>query len=151
MEGGDEQEIADTIFVFGALGIEPYGAITRTVEDIDGNELSVSFSRPTTVHIKLAIEYTKYDEELFTSSGEDGIKDAAIAYGNSLNIGNDVIPQRFFGNIFANVQGIQSISIQVAKSYNGGATWTSLQSTPLAISRTEATVFDELYVTVSEI
>ena len=151
VEGGDEQEIADTIFVFGALGIEPHGAITRTVEDIDGNELSVSFSRPTTVHIKLAIEYTKYDEELFTSSGEEGIKDAAIAYGNTLNIGNDVIPQRFFGNIFANVQGIQSISIQVAKSYNGGATWTSLQSTPLAISRTEATVFDELYVTVSEI
>lgn len=151
VEGGDEQEIADIIFLYGALGIQPYGAITRTVQDIDGNELSVSFSRPTTVHIKLAIEYTKYSEELFTASGEDGIKDAAIAYGNSLNIGNDVIPQRFFGNIFANVQGIQSISIQVAKSYNGGATWTSLQSTPLAISRTEATVFDELYVTVSEV
>lgn len=151
VEGGDEQEIADIIFLYGALGIQPYGAITRTVQDIDGNELSVSFSRPATVHIKLAIEYTKYSEELFTASGEDGIKDAAIAYGNSLNIGNDVIPQRFFGNIFANVQGIQSISIQVAKSYNGGVTWTSLQSTPLAISRTEATVFDELYVTVSEV
>lgn len=151
VEGGDEQEIADTIFAFGALGIEPYGTITRTVEDIDGNELSVSFSRPTEVYIKLVIEYTKYDEELFTATGEDAIKDAAIEYGNSLNIGNDIIPQRFFGNIFANVQGIQSISIQVAKSYDGGSTWTSLQSTPLPISRTEATVFDELYVTVVEV
>lgn len=151
VEGGDEQEIADTIFAFGALGIEPYGSITRTVEDIDGNELSVSFSRPTEVYIKLAIEYTKYDEELFTATGEEGIKDAAIEYGNTLNIGNDVIPQRFFGNIFANVQGIESISIQVAKSYDSGATWTSLQLTPLSISRTEATVFDELYVTVAEV
>jgi uncharacterized phage protein gp47/JayE len=151
VEGGDEQEIADTILAYGPLGIEPYGSITRTVEDIDNNELSVSFSRPIEVLIKVNVEYTKYDEELFTTSGEDGIKNAVIEYGNSLNIGNNVIPQRFFGTIFSEVQGIESLNIEVAKSYDNGSTWTALQPTPLAISRTEAPTFNIIYVTVVEV
>jgi len=150
VDGGDTQEIAQTIWDYHPVGIESHGDVTRTVFDIDDLPQTVQFSRPISVYIKLEIDYTKYDEEAFAVTGEDGIKAAALAYGQSLNIGNDVIPQRFFGNIFSSVQGISSLVIRVSKSYDEVA-WTPFNTSPIAIGRKENSTFNITRIVVNEV
>jgi uncharacterized phage protein gp47/JayE len=141
VEGGDEQEVAETIWRYHPVGIETFGDITRTIVDDNGINQSVKFSRPINILIRMEIDYTKYDEEAFSASGEDGIKQAALAYGQTLNIGVDVIPQRFFGNIFGSVQGISSLVVRLSKSTDG-ITWSSYSTAPVDIMRKERSSFD---------
>jgi len=141
VEGGDEQEVAETIWRYHPVGIETFGDITRTIVDDNGISQSVKFSRPINIFIRMEIDYTKYDEEAFSASGEEGIKQAALAYGETLNIGVDVIPQRFFGSIFGNVQGIASLVIRLSESTDG-VTWSPYSTTPVDIMRKERSSFD---------
>lgn len=150
VDGGDTQEIAQVIWDYHPVGIESTGDITRTVFDIDDMPQTIEFSRPVPVYIKSEIDYTKYDEEAFATTGEDGIKAAALAYGQSLNIGNDVIPQRFFGSIFSSVQGISSLAIRVSKSYDE-TTWTPFTTSPITIGRKENSTFDITRIVVNEV
>lgn len=150
VEGGDEVEIAETIWAYHPAGIESYGDVTRTITDEDDLPQTVKFSRPTTIHIKMEIDYTKYDEESFIVSGEQGIKDAAFLYGSSLNIGVDVIPQRFFGSIFSNVQGLSSLVIRISSSTDE-VTWSPFTTLPIEIGRKENSSFDITRIVVNEV
>lgn len=151
VEGGDEEEIAQAIWLYHPVGIETTGDITRTIVDENGDSQSVKFSRPVTKYIRMEIDYTKYAEETFnTTGGEDGIAQAALSYGNTLNVGVDVIPQRFFGTIFNAVQGIESLVIRVSCSLDL-MTWTPYQTTPIAIGKTERSNFDLTRITVTEV
>jgi hypothetical protein len=150
VEGGDEVEIAETIWAYHPAGIESYGDVTRTITDEDNLPQTVKFSRPTTIHIKMEIDYTKYDEESFIVSGEQGIKDAAFLYGSSLNIGVDVIPQRFFGSIFSNVQGLSSLVIRISSSTDE-VTWSPFTTLPIEIGRKENSSFDITRIVVNEV
>jgi hypothetical protein len=98
----------------------------------------------------MEIDYTKYDEEAFSATGEQGIKDAALAYGNTLNIGVDVIPQRFFGNIFGNVQGLSSLVIRISSSLDE-LSWSSFTTSPIAVGRKENSSFDITRIVVNEV
>jgi uncharacterized phage protein gp47/JayE len=150
VEGGDTQTVAQTIWDYHPAGIESHGDITRTVVDIDDLPQTVQFSRPVTVYIKLEIDYTKYDEESFAATGQDGIKAAALAYGNSLNIGNDVITDRFKGGIYAAVNGIENLVIRAAKSYDA-MSWTALSTARIPIGRKENSLFDITRIVVAEV
>ena len=150
VEGGDDLDIANTVFKYQPAGIESTGTITKTIVDDDGNPQVIKFSRPTNIYIKMEIDYTKYDEELFALTGEEGIKAAALEYGNLINIGVDVMPQRFFGNIFSKVQGISSLAIRVASSTDL-STWTPLSTSPVVIGRKQNSVFDITRIIVNEV
>ncbi len=149
-EGGDELTIAETIWRYHPAGIETIGDITRTITDDNSLTQTVKFSRPTNVYIKMEIDYTKYDEEAFAATGEQGIKDAALAYGNSLNIGVDVIPQRFFGNIFTNVQGLSSLAVRISSSTNE-ISWSAFTTSAITIGRKQNSVFDISRIVVNEV
>lgn len=150
VEGGDELTIGETIWRYHPAGIETYGDITRTITDDDELTQTVLFSRPVNIYIKMEIDYTKYDEEAFAATGEQGIKDAALAYGNSLNIGVDVIPQRFFGNIFTNVQGLASLAVRISSSTDE-VTWTPFTTSAITIGRKQNSVFDISRIVVNEV
>lgn len=150
VEGGDEVNIGETIWKYHPVGIESYGDITRTIIDSDDQPQIVKFSRPITKYIKMEVGYTKYDEEAFAATGEQGIKDAAFLYGGSLNIGVDVIPQRFFGTIFSNVQGLSSLVVRVSSSYDE-VTWTSFTTLPITVGRKENSSFDITRIVVNEV
>lgn len=55
VQGGDEQEIADEIFVRKCDGVETFGTITKTVTDSQGGTDTVKFGRPTTVPIYMVV------------------------------------------------------------------------------------------------
>jgi len=151
VEGGDEEEIAQTIWEYHPLGIETTGSISRTITDENGDPQSVEFSRPVVKYIKMEIDYTKYSEETFNETGgELGIAQAALAYGNTLNVGVDVIPKRFNGGIYDSVQGIDDLVIRISSSLDE-ITWTAFQTTRLPIGKTECSSFDIARIVVNEV
>jgi len=150
VEGGDEQQIAETIWEYHPVGIETTGAISRTIIDSNGDPQAVEFSRPVIKYIRMEIDYTRYPEEPFASTGEQGIKEAALAYGDSLNIGVDVIPGRFKGGIYAAVQGIDRIDVRLSSSLDE-ITWTPFVTTTIPIGRTERSSFDITRIVVNEV
>jgi hypothetical protein len=92
--GGDDQEIADRIWLTKPAGIETYGSVTKTVLDTMGFTHAIKFSRPTLVPIWMDLTVTK-NPATFPIDGVDQIKAALKAYGDALQIGDDVIALQF--------------------------------------------------------
>lgn len=140
---GDPQNIADEIWETKPAGIETYGSITSNVTDDYGNPQSVKWSRPTEVYIWVEATYSIYDEEEFPSNGDALIKEAIIEYGQTLSLGNDIIPTRFIGKIYEKVSGIDSLSIRVGQSdnVNDVAPDGGYQTTRIPLSNLELPLF----------
>ena len=120
--GGNPTEISQTIWDTKPAGIETYGSISSVVKDYSGKDQVVNWSRPNPVYVLVRVSYDIYDEETFPTSGEDAIAQAVLDYGNSLDLGKDVIPTRFIGPIYNNVSGIGNLTIEVGTSVSPTAT-----------------------------
>jgi len=75
------------------------------------------------------------------------IKDAAIAHGELIGIGEDVITQRFYGPIYSATSGIGSITVEVAITA-APADVPSYSTTNAALARAEHARFDAVRVSV---
>jgi uncharacterized phage protein gp47/JayE len=146
VEGGDASVIAEVLWKYHPLGIQTWGDITRTTEA--GHV--VQFSRPTTIYIRLSIDYSLDTEEPFAATGSDGIKQAALAYGNTLQVGQDVIPQRFFGGIYFSVTGVGSLVVRAAYSTDN-VTYSAYQTTPIAITAKQHSNFEITRIITTQI
>lgn len=149
VDGGDDQDIGNTIWKTKPAGIETFGDIDVTVADSVGSEHTVYFSRPEIVYIHFDVEYTLYSEEMFPSSGEDAIKKAMADFGNTLDVGEDVLLQRFLGPIYSSVPGLSNVAITVATSTDG-ITPGSYTTNNVSISGTQVAAFDISRISVSE-
>jgi len=149
VEGGDDTEVAQEIWDRKPAGIETFGDITEPVLDSFGNARTIDFSRPTDIFIHLEIDYTKYAEEVFPATGETTIAKAAVDFGNTLNIGEDVILQRLQGPIFDAVNGIATLAIRIATSATAGGPPGAFTAVNLAIAAKEVARFDVARVTVT--
>lgn len=150
VEGGDEDEIAQIVFDYKPVGIQAFGDITRQAVDLDGNLKPIKFSRPIPVLIRMIIEYTRYPEETFIAAGVTAIANAALEYGNSLNIGEDIIPKRVASSIYDSVGGLDDVTVQVSKSLDG-VVWTPYTTSRLPIELKEASEFDIGRIIVVEV
>lgn len=90
VQGGDDAEIAEAIFNSVAAGIETIGDVIETVEDSNGFSHTVKFSRPDEVDIWIELDLT-VDNNKFPVDGVAKVKNNIVTYGNSLEIGDDVI------------------------------------------------------------
>jgi len=116
VSGGNEDDIAQTIWENMPAGIYSEGDIVKTVIDSTGKDQTVRFSRPTNVYIWVDIEYSLNTEENFPLNGEDLIKQNIINWAlQNINIGDDVIYQRLSIPIY-DVPGIGTIQIELATS-----------------------------------
>ncbi|WP_347252899.1 baseplate J/gp47 family protein [Leminorella grimontii] len=94
VEGGDANDIAQTIRGKKGQGVSTYGSTSVVVADLYGNPHTISFSRPGVVPIYVYIllkGFTGYTTEI-----GDQIKVAVSAYINSLTIGDDVLLSRVY-------------------------------------------------------
>jgi len=89
VQGGDEDEIAQIILDTKALGTETTGSINRELVDSQGFQKFVAFSRPTSIPIDLQVDLRTNTQ--FPINGTQLAEAALLAYGNALNIGDDVI------------------------------------------------------------
>jgi uncharacterized phage protein gp47/JayE len=114
VSGGDEQDIADFLWLVKAGGIKTVGQIPKTVTDSMGVEHIISFSRPLERNVWIRIGVHTYSEEgTFPDDGEEQIKEKLLEYGETVSIGTDLIFQRLYPPVFQ-VPGISSVDIYTA-------------------------------------
>ena len=145
VQGGNSQDIADMIWLTKPAGIQTFGNTSEIVEDSMGFDHSINFSRPTELYIWVDVDLTLYDEEDFPSNGVELVRQAIADYGDTLNIGQDVLLQRVLCQIFE-VSGIASGSMQIAFTLNEGDT-PSFGSSDISIADNEIAVFSTNRIT----
>lgn len=92
--GGTDADIAETIWREKPAGILAYGSTIETITDSMGFDHDMGFSRAT--EIRIYMEYTlTVNVDLYPADGDDQVKAAAVAYGATLDIGQDVIALEF--------------------------------------------------------
>jgi len=134
VDGGVDEDIAKVIWDTKPLGIKTSGSEEHSLIDDDGQEQKVWFSRSSKQFFYMKISITKYLEEEYPLGGDNRVKEACLLFGDALSIGEDVIPQRFEGNVFENVSGIDVLSIEVAYSSNSSLTVNDTSLEPLYTS-----------------
>jgi hypothetical protein len=93
--GGDDADIAEAIWESKPAGIQSYGTTTETVTDDEGNEWTISFTRPTQVPIYVAITLvtdllTAANPE-FNSGAIPTIQQDVVDIGDEVTIGGLII------------------------------------------------------------
>ncbi len=102
--GGDDNSIAEVLLINKNLGIPWAGSTTITVEDDEGIEVDISFTRPTVVAIE--VEVAIFPGADFAASSSDEIKENIVLYaqgnliaGRGFNTSDDVIYNELFSPI----------------------------------------------------
>jgi uncharacterized phage protein gp47/JayE len=114
--GGDEQEIAETIFEKGPAGIQAFGNITKDVEDSEGSHWNIGFSRPVNKYIWIMISYSQNSEEDLPVDVISAVQDNILSWGRAaIDVGVNLIYQKIYRPVY-DVQGISFADIKVAAS-----------------------------------
>ena len=111
IHGGADADIAKTIWEDKPAGIEPYGSTTVATLDSMGFEHDIKFSRPTLVPIYLELDLTTTAD--YPADGDDRVKAQVMAYGESLNLGDDVIVYPWLVARLVNVPGIIDVVVRI--------------------------------------
>lgn len=148
VEGGTNQEVGTKLFAVKPAGIQTYGNTSVNVLDENGDIQVVSFSRPVNKFAWIRVSVNLLNaEEVLTTDVEQAIKDAVVAYGSSLNIGEDIIVQRFYGPIYGATSGIGAITVEAAVTSTeaGSPVYSAVN---VAMARAELAVFADVRVSV---
>ena len=147
VNGGLDQDIADTIWNKKPTGILAFGSTTVPVIDSQGFSHDISFSRPTVINIYIDVAITPLTG--FPTDGADQIKQAIVDYaagilieGRGFDIGDDVIYSEIYVPINT-VDGVQvdDLFIGIAPSPSG--------TTTIAISADQVSDFDTSRINVT--
>jgi uncharacterized phage protein gp47/JayE len=148
VQGGINQAVANKVFQVKPAGIQSHGNTTVTVIDENGDGQVTQFSRPTPAYawIRVSVNLLTPEEPLPDDVGQ-AIKDAVLEYGNALEIGQDIVTQRFYGPIYAATRGIGSITLEAAvtSAEDGVPVYAT---TNITIERAEVALFDANRITV---
>lgn len=117
VQGGSDEDIANEIWFTKPAGIQTFGNTLETITDSQGELQPIYFSRPTPIYIWVRVELTLYSEETFPTNGLSLVAQAIKNYGDSLQVGEDVLLQRVNAQIF-NVSGIASGDMEIAFTYS---------------------------------
>lgn len=148
VSGGLNQAVANKLFEVKPAAIETYGNTSVQVFDENGDIQLCKFSRPIdkSAWIRVSVN-TLNSEEVLTSEIVQAIKTAVKTYGDSLNIGADIITQRFYGPIYSATSGIGSITVEA--DVTDLPTDTPAYSTAnVPVARAELANFDESRILV---
>lgn len=113
ISGGLASDIAQVIWDTQGAGIASFGTTEVVVEDSQGFDQSVYFSRPTDIYLWVRTKRDLYDEEMYPDDGDSQIKQAIVDWA-LLNqpIGKDVIRQRLSIPVYS-IPGISDIEITI--------------------------------------
>jgi len=106
--GGDDAEIALTIFNAVAAGIATFGSESEIVVDSNGFTHTIYFSRPTVVELLLDWDLV-IDPVFYPVNGDDLVKANSQAFINNLSVGQDVIS---LPDLLACLTGIPELAIE---------------------------------------
>ena len=148
VSGGTDKDVASKLYEVKPAGIETYGNTDIVVYDDNGDGQIVNFSRSTDKFAWIRVSVNVLNaEEVLTVEVVQAIKDAVIAYSASINVGSDIITQRFYGPIYAATSGIGSITVEAAITNTIGGK-PSYSTNNIALGRAELALFDKSRITV---
>lgn len=124
VDGGDAQEIAQTILLKKGPGCGTYGDTTIAVVDSYGRTNNISFSRPDVVQVK--VQVTIQPLSGYESDIGDQIQQAVTDYINGLGIGESVILTRLYlpSSLCGTnmIQYYKLVSVEIAQGDGGYST-----------------------------
>lgn len=141
VDGGDDQDIADTIWAAKPAGIATHGTETETVMDSQGFNQTIKFSRPTQkpVYVELDLIINSF----FPVNGIAAAKQAIVAKGNQFGIGEEMVTIPTLLSAIATIPGIRDAVIRV------GFAPSPVSDANLAIAANEVATFDTGNVVVA--
>ena len=136
VEGGTDAKVALAIWNTKPAGIGSYGTTSEDIVDSQGNPHTIMFTRPTVINLAFKLSYTVYDAAVFPVDGENRIAKTIDAYTDTLGLGVDIIPTRYFGPIYDAVAGINSLvlEVQIIPASGDAPNPANWQTTTLAIA-----------------
>lgn len=137
--GGDDTEVAETLYDVKGGGIQLHGNTTIIIKDVNNQDLGITFTRVANIFTWVNVEYVKYPEEEFPIDGETLIKDTVVSYVNSLAAGKDVIAGRIEANIYNNISGVEELNVTIFGSTDPNAT-PSYSDQPIRVADSQEAV-----------
>jgi uncharacterized phage protein gp47/JayE len=116
VEGGDAAQIARRIYMLKAAGITAYGNTSGTVVDDTGYVHTIGFSRPVQQLVWLKAVLTTTTEEPVPGDVAERARQAMVAAGNDLEVGEDVLLQRIAASVFAATTGVARVTLTAVVS-----------------------------------
>ena len=104
VEGGDETEIANTIFNRKTPGTDTYGTTKINIITSSGQDLEISFSRPEYKNVNIEVEITKINN--FTDYTESEIKQNIVDEVSQLEIGQTLYASNLYYPILSAIENI---------------------------------------------
>lgn len=112
VQGGQDIDIATVIFDNKPAGILSFGSTTLTLQDSQGFDHDISFSRPTLVPIWLEVDLVTTAN--FPLDGDTQVRNALLAFGENLNISEDVLEFQVICAVNdAGIAGIKDVDIRL--------------------------------------
>jgi uncharacterized phage protein gp47/JayE len=143
VSGGDDGDVAETIFAEKAAGIATYGTETESVTDEQGIAHPIKFSRPTDLDLYITFNLI-VDTTKWPADGAAQVKAAAVAYADEVYVtGKDVVSAALGAQALA-VAGV--LDPQLPKI---GLAPAPASSTTLAVGLRERAVADTSRITVN--
>ena len=141
--GGDEDEIAQQIWLVAPAGIQLVGDIVKIITDTQGFSQTIKFDRPD--EIEIWVEVTLTTNADFPTDGSDQVEAAIVAYADeNFGIGDDVITTQLFCAIHE-IAGITDIEIEI------GTAPAPTSDDNIEIEEFEVSVFDSSRITITVI
>ncbi len=156
VQGGEDADIAAALWDQVGAGIYTHGDETETVEDSQGVDQTVRFSRPDEVTIHV-IANVLYDASTFPTDLDEGkalIKGAIVTAGDAYPVGLDVRASQLAGKVFngptsTDAGAVACPGILDVTSLLIRTSSPPIASTTIAIGVRERAVFDTARVTVN--
>ena len=136
--GGDVADVAKAIWQFKAGGIDTFGTIRHRVFDSDGFPHVIKFNRPISVKVWLKASIGENPDEELPTAALFEVGEALLRKGQQQEIGQDVILQRYFAEIFKATKGIGYIDLMATTGDSPGA----YTKTNIIIDDRHVAVFD---------
>lgn len=115
VSGGTNEDLANIIWQTKPAGIETAGLIEESIVDSVGRTHTVRFSRPVDQYVWAKVAITLNGVGSWPDNGLAAVADNMVAYGKTLNVGDDIKKQALFGPIYQ-VPGISNAEILLAVS-----------------------------------
>lgn len=143
VEGGDDDEIAKAILQKKPAGIQSYGTVVKTVEDDDGNQFSIGFTRPTKIPVDFKITFVSSIEQ--TDEWKQNLKNELVtAFQDLYNVGESVYTYNLY-YILNNHPEITNVTEFKVKKHSG-----TTYDDSVAIGKRELATLVEDNITITQ-
>jgi len=112
VQGGDQDTIFQSLLDSKGASIQTVGSLSKTLKDVQGFDKIIRFSRP--VDVPIYLSFNVKTNSLYPVTGDAQVAAALLAFGEALNIGDDVVVFPQLVCALNDIPGVIDIEIKIA-------------------------------------